>query len=164
MLSSSILKRRSVRSYKNEPVSDFDLMTVIKAAQMAPTAMNNRSVEFLVVRKTDLKEQLFQALGQNYLIEAPVLIVPLIDEHRSVLPKSDLAIASSFMLLQAAELGLGTVWKDVRAELVPRVREILNLPEKYTLINIIPLGYAKEILPPHSDEEFADHKIHYNTW
>lgn len=164
MIIQSILNRRSIRSFKPDPIGDYELTEILRAVQMAPTAMNNRSVECLVVSNQEIKDQFSARLGDQFLREAPLLLVLVADTRRSVLPIQDLSVASSFVFLQAADMGLGTVWKDIRAEQVPQVRELLNIPDTFTLVNIIPLGYAKEPLEPHSEEEFADHKIHLNQW
>ena len=55
-----IYKRRSVRKYKPEPVSDEDLHKIMKAGQLAPTGWNKQPWHFIVVKDPKLKEQLSQ--------------------------------------------------------------------------------------------------------
>jgi len=53
----SIKNRRSVRMFTDKPVSDDDLTTILKAANRAPSAHNQQSWRFIVVKgekKTDL--------------------------------------------------------------------------------------------------------------
>jgi len=53
----SIKNRRSVRMFTDKPVSDEDLTTILKAANRAPSAHNQQSWRFIVVKgekKTDL--------------------------------------------------------------------------------------------------------------
>jgi nitroreductase len=164
MILEAIKKRRSFRTYKRETVSNEALSEIIKAAQFAPTSMGNASVEFILVKDQVIKDAIFKVVDQEYIKEAPVLIVPVISKEKSGLPIQDLSLASAFIFLQAAELGLGTVWKHMMPDWAPKVKEILNLPAEYELTNIIPVGYAKEEKPVHSDEEFSEEKIHFEKW
>ena len=46
----SIRNRRSVRMYSDEPVSDDDLQTILHAANQAPSAHNQQSWKFIVLK------------------------------------------------------------------------------------------------------------------
>jgi len=112
-----------------------------------------------------MKNKIFGIVGQEFVKEAPVLIVPVTDVNKSDVPIQDIAVASENMFLQAKALGLGTVWKNVgNNELAVRIKTLLNIPEQFLLINIIPIGYPKEIQPAHSEEEFDKNRIHYEKW
>lgn len=166
MILKEILNRRSIREYKPEAVPDELILEVIKAGQFAPTAVNNRSVEFIVIKDQAIKDKLDEILEskQEYVKKAPVIIVPIVDTVASRLPIQDLAVASQNMFLQAAALGLGTVWKNVRPEPAPAIKKLLNIPEKFTLANIIPLGYPATAVEPHTDNDFSAAKIHYEKF
>lgn len=45
-----IEQRRSIRSFTDEPVSDDDLMAILRAANHAPSAHNQQSWRFIVIR------------------------------------------------------------------------------------------------------------------
>jgi len=61
-------------------------------------------------------------------------------------------------------LGLGTVWKAIREEQEDEVKQLLNIPKQFKVINIIPLGYPKEKIIPHSDKDFDEKRIHYEKY
>jgi nitroreductase len=61
-------------------------------------------------------------------------------------------------------LGLGTVWKHILPDWIEQVREILHIPVEYHFINLLPIGYAQQLQPPHSDTEFDWRKIHSNQY
>jgi nitroreductase len=164
MILESIKKRRSFRTYKPQMVSEEAIVEIIKAAQFAPTSMGNASVEFVVVKDQATKDAIFNVVDQEYIKEAPVLIVPVISSEKSGLPIQDLTLASAHIFLQAAELGLGTVWKHMMPDWTGKVKEILGLPAQYELTNLIPVGYSKEEKPAHSDEEFSQDKVHFEKW
>jgi len=160
MLIEAIRKRRSVREYKPDEVSDENIREIIKAGQFAPTGHGNKSVEFIVIRNQGMKEKIFDIVGQEYVKEAPILIAPFVDGEKSKLPVQDLSVATGYMFLQAAELGLGTVWKNLQPEWEEKVKTLLGVPQNFRMINIIPVGYSAEDLAEHGEEEFSGKKIH----
>lgn len=165
MVIQEIIQRRTIREYLNKAVSEKEILEIIKAAQFAPTAMNNRSVEFIVVQNIKGKNALFEIMNQKEFIkQAPVIIIPLVDTKKSITPTQDLSIASSYMQLQATGLGLASVWKHAYPDQIEKVKRLLNIPEQFTFINMIALGYGKEKKDAHSDSEFDMKKIHREQW
>ncbi len=166
MVLDAITKRRSVREYKADVVSEKDVNEILKAAMFAPTAMNNRSIEYVVVRDAQTKGKIADAIvpKQNFIKDAPVIIVPVIDASKSVLPMQDLSLATMTIFIQATSLGLGTLWKNVPSECAFKIKEILGVPKNYALTNVIPIGYPKSEPQPHSDKEFDEKKIHAEKW
>ena len=159
-----IKTRRCVRKYKPDKVSKEAVIEIIKAGQFAPNGNHSRAWEFLVVEDQDLKKKLFEVVGQEFVMEAPILIVPVIDVGKTAVPVQDLAVASENIFLQATNLGLSTVWKNVRPEIEGKVKEILSIPKTFLVINLIPLGYADQEVPPHEDSDFDKNKIHWGKW
>lgn len=164
----AIKNRRSVREYKNNPVADEDITEIIKAAEFAPTAHGVRAIEFIVIRNQKTKDQLFEitatALSQDFVKNAPVILIPVTDTKKAKLPVQDLSVASENAFLEAASRGLGTVWKNIYDNQVPKIKELLDIPENYILINIIPIGYPKTSPAPKSDSDFDAGKIHLEKW
>lgn len=168
MIINSILKRRSVRDYDKKEVPDELIEGIIKAAQFAPTARNNRLIQYIVIRDQETKNKLFditkKRLSQEFIMKAPVILIMVSDKEQNELAIEDLSIASAHVFLQATELGLGTVWKNIWLDQAEEIKELLDIPEKYTLINIIPIGYPESEPNPHSDDEFVKEKIHREKW
>jgi nitroreductase len=161
MVIKEIKNRRSVRSYKKTEISEDQINELIKSAQFAPSAHHNSSWEFIVVTEQKTKKQFYDWLGQDYLLEAPVIIIPLIDTTKSERPVEDLAVASENIFLQATSLGLGTVWKNIsNSEDKEKIKKLLNIPKKFMLINLIPVGYPETLARPHDDIDFDVKKIH----
>ena len=50
--------RRSIRKYTSEPVTDEQITTLLEAAMAAPSAVNRKPWEFMVVRDANLRKQL----------------------------------------------------------------------------------------------------------
>jgi len=160
-----IITRRTIREYEPTPVSEKNILEIIKAAQFAPTGMNNRSVQFIVIQDKHIKEQIAEIFNKKEFIKhAPVLIIPTVDTTKSITPTQDLAIASAYMQLQAVALGLGSVWKHAYSDQIEKVKDLLHIPPEMTFINMISIGHGKEQKEKHTDAEFDSNKIHHNKW
>lgn len=165
MVIDAITKRRSVREYKNDDVPQELIEQIVKAGQFAPSANCNMAVEFIVVRNQETKNKIFKIIGQDFVKNAPVLIIPATDKTKTVCPVEDLSVASENMFLQATTLGLGTVWKTIQGENEENIiKELLDIPDKFKIINVIPVGYPVEEPKPHMDADFSLTKIHKEEW
>ncbi len=166
MVIDPIIKRRAVREYSDASVSDESIKEIIMAGEFAPTAVNNRSVEFLVIKSKENKEALYKIIEpkQEFLKHAPVWIIPLIDTAKSRLPIQDLSVATENMLIEATALGLGSVWRNIEPLIAENIKKLLDVPDNFMIINIVPLGYAKTTPKPHNEEDFSENKIHYEKW
>lgn len=145
----AINKRRSIRKYKETPVEDEKLEMILEAARIAPSAANRQEWKFIVVKNKETREKLVEAANNQVFVgEAPVIIVACSTESERVMPCGqyaytvDLAIAVSFMILEATEQGLGTCWLGAYDE--EKVRRILNIPERVRVPAIFTLGHADE--------------------
>lgn len=166
MVIKEILNRRSVREYKSDAVPEEYIVEIIKAGQFAPSACKNRAVEFIVVKDQEIKNKIFEIVGQEFVKKAAVLIIPATDTTKTNCPVEDLSVAAENMFLQATALGLGSVWKALKKEFdeEEKIKKLLGIPQQFKTINIIPIGYPKEKLEPHTDKDFNPAKIHQEKW
>ncbi len=51
-----------------------------------------------------------------------------------------------------------------KTDLRNKIKKLLEIPEQYMTINIIPVGYPKEKPIPHTDKDFNAKKIHREKW
>lgn len=158
-----IVKRRSIRKYKSDVPSNEDIVEIIKAAQFAPSARGGRPWEFYVIKNKEVKNKLSQSLGEEFIAQAPVLIIPCADSNKTGMPIQDLSIASMNIFLQATNFNLGTVWKNVPEEKMEEIKQIIGIPENFIVINLIPVGYPAEEIPVHSSADFDSSKIHWEN-
>jgi len=162
MVIAPIIERRSVRFFKPDEVSDEQVSEIIKAGQYAPTANNNRSIEYLVIKSQQLRDSIYAAIGQRFLREAPIVLCLVIDPAKSVCPVQDLSCASENIFIQATAMGLGTIWKNISEEQEPRIKKLLNIPDNLRIINLIPIGYPSE--KPLGHTGFDKDKIRIDTY
>ena len=145
-------QRRSVRSYKSQPIEEDKLRKIFEAANLAPSAGNLQAYHVYVVRDKATKEALASAArGQSFIEEAPVCLVFCTDPSRSevkygergreLYAVQDATIAGCYAMLAAVDLGLSTVWVgDFDEEAVRTVvGEKMGRP-----VAMFSLGYAAE--------------------
>lgn len=145
----TIRSRRSVRSYQDRQVEEEKLERVLEAARLAPSAGNRQEWKFVVVRDDELRGRLMQAArGQQFVGDAPVVIVACAPEHDHVMSCGhpsfliDVAIALDHVALAARDLGLGTCW--IGAFEQRGVRDALGIPDSVEVVGLMPLGYPTE--------------------
>lgn len=141
----AIRARRSVRAYEAKDIPEEVLLRVLEAGRLAPSAMNLQPWHFVVVRDAERRKALSAGRFAGFLKEAPVAIVGCADKKRSqkwcVI---DTTIALQNMVLMATAEGLGTCWVGSFDE--DKVKSLLKIPEDFTIVAILAMGYAREKL------------------
>jgi len=148
-----IISRRSIRQFKQEPVSRDILQKFINASRLAPSAANRQPLEFVVVDEEKIRKEVFTCLKWAAYIapegnpkpghEPVAYIVVLVNsEIREKGFEWDVGAAIENMILAALEKGIGSCWLlSVDRE---KLREILNIPENYKIDSVLALGYPDE--------------------
>jgi nitroreductase len=149
----AIKGRRSIRAFKEQNVSEETIKKLIESATWAPSAGNIQPWEFIIVKERETKKGLSEAaLNQEFLEEAPVLIIVCANEIKSsqrygtrgttLYCIQDTAAAIQNIHLTAFSLGLGTCWVGAFDE--NQAREILHVPKGIRPVAMIPVGYPNE--------------------
>ena len=163
----AIKQRRSIRKYSNKPVEEEKLQKVLEAARLSPSANNQQNWKFIVVRDAKVRKELTEAIGQDFVGEAPVILVCCGTETSKIMkcgqPRYtvDLSIATAYMTLAAYEEGLGTCWLGSYDE--KKVKKVLDIPEEARVVSIIPLGYPNESPAP-SPRKPIDEIVSYDKF
>ena len=157
--------RYSVRSFQDTPIEEEELNLILEAGRVAPTACNNQPQKIYVAKSADSRKKLASVCRCTF--DAPVILVVGYDRTRDWKNKlmagyesgeTDAAIVCTHMMLQAADLGIGSCW--VGYFNAQAVAEVLDLPENITVSALLPMGYAAENaepLPLHTQyRDFAD--------
>ncbi len=156
-----IKKRRSIRKYTAEDVSEEQIRTLLEAAMAAPSADNVQPWEFVVVKDATTRAKLAEAHPWSKMAaDAPVVFVVCGSERASHQWIADSSAATENLLLAATALGLGAVWvgiyPDTRSE--AHVRRALNIPGHVRVLCLVPVGHPAEEKPARS--KYDERKIH----
>ena len=108
-------QRMSVRDYKETKVEPEKLEQILEAAHVAPTAANLQPIRLIAVQSEEGLAKISKAAN---IYGAPLAIIVCADHDKAwVRPFDqkqtgdiDASILTDHMMLQATELGLGTVW------------------------------------------------------
>lgn len=165
-----IRRRRSVRRYTPDPVSDEQIKRILLAAMNAPSAMNRRPWHFLVIRDEEVRRRLAGTLRLHpYVEQAPALIAVLAEADTPAW-RLDLGAAVQNMLLQATAEGLGSVWigapgETLQVEAGHVLQAALGVPADLHLFAFVAIGHPAENPPPHEhDPYFTSVRVHYDIW
>ncbi len=157
----TVSKRYSVRSFSKKGIGEENLEKIFSAANLAPSAGNVQAYEIVFVEDEKTKRRISGMAEQDFIAEAPVVLVVFANEARSAKKYGrrgefycllDAAIAASYIQLAATALGLGTCWVGAFDD--DELRKILNAPTHLKPVAIIPLGY-----PNNEPEEKERRKI-----
>lgn len=165
-----IFERRSVRKYKDQPVSRGQIEQLLKAAMRAPSAVNQQPWEFMVIQdKAKMREIPGFHPYAKMLNEAACAIVVCGNLEKQVTGPydywvQDCSAATENLLLEAVHLGLGAVWLGVYPipQRVKDVQECLGLPEHIVPLNIISLGWPEKA--PEPVDTYRPERVHWEKW
>lgn len=171
--------RRSVRKYEESQVTDDKLESVLEAVKWAPSWANTQCWEIIVIKDAAIKEKLQTALppkGQpatKAIVQAPVVLavcgkLKSSGYYNDIVTTKfgdwfmfDLGIACQNICLAAHSLGLGTVMVGLFDQ--DKANEILNVPQGYELVTLIPLGYPAKISAAPKRREISEF-THYESF
>lgn len=162
-------KRRSIRRFKNEPVSTEHLRMILEAARLAPSGGNRQPWYFIVVKDQEMKKALAtssQPSNQKIMLGADMIVALVSDPelekayHTSSICSTrswyqqDPMLAGEHIVLAATALGYGTCWmagfNDAEA------KKILKIPEGLAAIALIAIGIPDETPRPRSLKAFKE--------
>ena len=145
-----VQKRRSIRKFTDEKVTEEQLRTILRAALMAPTGHSQRGWHFVVVDDKERLQALSQCreAGSDFLREAALAIAVCYDATATDVWVEDASIAAITMQYQITDLGLGSCWCQVRqrsnAEGVSAsavIRQLLSLPDHIEVECVLGIGH-----------------------
>ena len=168
-----LLNRRSIRKYTDEPVDPEDVKLILEAALTSPTSKSKRSWQFVVVEDKEMLQQLSK-LKPTYATSipaAPLAIVVTADMTKSDVWVEDASVAAIIMQLQAADLGLGSCWVEVRNRFreddepsEEYVRRLLGIPEEFGVLCVSAVGHKNEERRPIDPARLEWEKVHIGKW
>ena len=150
-----LLKRRSIRKFKDQKVSDELINELLHAGMSGPSACNRQPWEFYVIKNEEMLVKI-RRTSRFTNMEAPLAII-ICGNLDKALPDSmkeywihDCSAATENILLRATDLGLGAVWCGIypQERAADRVKEFLNLGDNLVPLSQIWIGYPDEQRTP----------------
>lgn len=158
-----LVSRRSVREYKDTPLSRQDIENVVEISQMASCWENTQPIRYVAVLDKELKDKIAEECTKKFpwntenIHEAPALVIlcavkGLSGYEPDGTPSTskgthwqsfDAGVAAAHFCLAANALELGTLIMGRYDE--GKIKEILRLPDEYDISAIIAIGYPAVI-------------------
>jgi len=149
--------RRSIRAFQSRSIDVEILQSIFEAVNLAPSAGNLQAYEIYVVADITQRADLARAaLGQEFIAEAPVVLVFCANPARSAVRYrdrgmklysiQDATIACTYAMLAATDRGMGSVWVGAFDE--REVRRALAIPDDLLPVALLPVGYPAESPTP----------------
>lgn len=155
--------RRSVRKFTNQDVPDQLVDQLMDAVKWAPSWANTQCWEVVIIRKKGIKHALSEVVSAKNpatraVADAPVVLavcgkLTSAGYYKGVKTTKfgdwfmfDLGLATQNLCLTAQDLGLGTVIVGLFDH--DRANRLLNVPQGYECVVLIPLGYPNQSPKP----------------
>lgn len=160
----SQLEHRTIREFKQEPISSdlFDLL--LEVARRTPTSNGMQSSSILRITDPKIKQSIAEICNQEYVATAPELLIFIVDQHRNqaiALEKSvsqeyaadidrffqgytDACITAQNILVAAETMGLGVVYLGSILNDSRRMCQLLKLPSLTFPVVGLGIGYPNQ--------------------
>ncbi len=166
----SIFTRRSVRKFSDKEVEQEKISNVLKAGMQAPSSMNQQAWEFIVVKDKEIRAKLSGFKPGGALVNlCDTVIIVLGNQNNMKAPvmwQQDLGCCSQNIMLEAVNLGLGSVWLGCapNEERMNFIKELFSLPEGVNPYCVLALGYPLEDDANKFVDRFDESKVHFEKY
>jgi nitroreductase len=143
-----MLRRRSIRKFETRPISSEQEARLLEAAFSGPSSTNARPWHFILVRDPERRRALAGLHDYTAMLAGAPLVIAVLGHPSSAWWIEDCSAATENILLEATELGLGSIWCGVR---IPDGDEreyypILGIPQvsQWRVLSLIGIGYPAQ--------------------
>jgi nitroreductase len=129
-----------------DPVSDIIIKDVLECAAQAPTAMNLQPWLFGVIKNKEVLGKIAAIADHGKFIAECPLCFAVFGEKKETYYLEDCCAATENIILALQAHGITSCWvagdKKAYGE---QIREMLGVPEKYSLVSLVAAGSPAEI-------------------
>ncbi|MDP4265859.1 MAG: nitroreductase family protein [Bacteroidota bacterium] len=160
----TILNHRSIRKYKDIPVSEEILSKILNAGMRAATTGNMQVYSIIVTKDTEMKKKLWEFhFKQNMILEAPLVLTFFADFNRFnkwckarnaepgynnflsfVTAAIDALLAAQNVCIAAESFGLGTCYLGTTTYQAAKLIDFFKCPKDVVPITTLVIGYPNE--------------------
>lgn len=146
-----IKTRRSIRSFKDQPISDEDAEKILDAARLAPSGGNRQRWKFVYVKDPQVL-RMIKNCSPGFYGDAVAAIVILLKEEKEAFGRTDysdivgimdVGFAAENILLAAYALGLGGC--AIASFNESGIRKVIDAPEGWKPMLLVSLGYPDKV-------------------
>lgn len=166
-------RRRSVRSYTSEDISEKNLDMILEAGLLSASGRAIRPWEMIVIRNQDTLQKMADSRdhGAKMLAGANAAIVVIADETKTDVWTEDCSIVMANMHLMASNLGVGSCWIQGRLRksagedsTEEYLRKLLGFPKNYRLEATLSLGMPESVPEPGEATKELWKKVHKEVY
>lgn len=166
----AILKRKSIRFFRDEPLDDTDVEFIIRAAMAAPSSLNRRPWRLLTITNRNRLDEI-GAIRESWMpLRRASLGIICCADTAGYPPGSesyriqDCSAATQNMLLCATGMQLGAVWLGVcaSADYYTTLKRMLEIPDEFLVESIVAVGKPLHTQVPTS--RFEPEKWYREHW
>jgi nitroreductase len=141
-----IKSRHSVRKYKPETIDERTIRDAVECARHAPTAMNLQPWLFGVIKNRETLEKIAKLTDHGQFIADAQVCFAVFGKRDAKYFLEDCCAATENLIIALQAYGVGTCWVagDKKPYAEP-VRKLLNVPDTYTLVSLVPAGMPADI-------------------
>lgn len=161
-----LMKRRSVRNFKDQPVPEDVIEKLIDAANNAPSGGNIQPLSIILVQDPDARKKLAEINeDQPWIKNAPLSMIFCIDFHRTkkwaslfdtqfkgenalshfLIAYADMMCAAQNVVILAESYGLGSVYIGTIQSEMDRARQYFKIPQYVLPMMVLSIGYPKSV-------------------
>jgi len=150
-LGTTIIKgRRSVRSFRDTEIPGDAIRDALECARQAPTAANDQPWLIGVVKERETLQKIAGLTDYGKHIAEARACFAVFGERKAKYYLEDCCCATMNLILGLWSYGVGSCW--VAGDKKPyagAVRDLLGVPDAYTLVSLVPAGYPADMtIPP----------------
>ena len=152
-----IKSRRSIRKYRDTPVPAVAIQDALECARQAPTARNEQPWLIGTVQDRETLKKIAALADYGSFIANAQVCFAVFTEKAQKYYLEDGCAATMQLILGLWAYGVGSCWvAGEKKTYANEVRALLGVPDRYTLVALVPAGYpadmpAQEILVKKKD-------------
>lgn len=164
----SVLSRRSIRNFQDRAIPESEIQKILEGAMSAPSAHNQQPWELVVITERQLLNSIPEFHPYSRMLAmAPMAILVCAKTKDLKSPDfwpQDCSAATENILVEANELGIGSVWLGVypKEPIMKGFRQLFSLPDDVLPFSLVALGYPAEKKEP--SQRFDPKRVHRNGW
>ena len=141
-----IKERTAVRSFKNDQIDNNQLTNILEAGRLAPTAKNLQPQRIIVVQSEEYINKIDKISPCRY--NAPTVLVVCSNKDEAFTKDNystyemDACIVATHMMLEATNVGLGSVWVELFDKEL--LKQEFNLDNNIEPVCLLMIGYKTD--------------------